>query len=150
MNVICPNCDQPGTVSGQPCAACGTPLVAVREAENLIGSVIDDRFEILALLGKGGMGMVYRAKQRSIGRDVALKLIDRRFEEDVVAVKRFLREAKLASQLSHPNTVHVIECGQSGGRSAVSCDGARARQHAARNRRRMVRSRHARVIKIGL
>ncbi|MBV8761528.1 MAG: serine/threonine protein kinase [Deltaproteobacteria bacterium] len=78
----------------------------------LIGQVLDGRFEILGPLGRGGMGTVYRAKQRSIDREIALKLIDRRFEGDPTAVKRFLREAKLASQLSHPNIVSVVDFGQ--------------------------------------
>ena len=83
-----------------PCAACGTQLIRVQETEDVVGQVIDGRFEVLAKLGEGGMGAVYRAKQRSIGREVALKLVDRRFERDVAAVKRFMREAKLASRLN--------------------------------------------------
>ena len=116
VRVVCPSCDTepPADVAaGAACASCGIPLVRVRDDADLVGTVIDDRFEILATLGRGGMGSVFRAKQRSIGREVALKLIDRRFDDDVVAVKRFLREAKLASQLAHPNTVGVIEFGQS-------------------------------------
>jgi len=115
--VVCPNCDVDPPVdaaAGAACASCKTPLIAVKAEEDLVGTLIDNRFEVVARLGKGGMGTVYRAKQRSIGREVALKVIDRRFEEDVVAVKRFLREAKLASALAHPNTVGVIEFGQSG------------------------------------
>src|SRR5262252_8453832 len=108
MPVVCGSCDRvppPGARPGQTCEACGTQLVRVADAEDLVGHVIDDRFDILAKLGEGGMGAVYRAKQTSIGREVALKLVDRRLERDVAAVKRFLREAKLASQLAHPNTV---------------------------------------------
>ncbi len=116
VRVVCPSCDVDPPVNsaaGAACASCGAPLIGVRDDLDLVGTVIDGRFEILATLGKGGMGTVYRAKQRSIGREVALKLIDRHFDNDVVAVKRFLREAKLASQLAHPNTVGVIEFGQS-------------------------------------
>jgi serine/threonine-protein kinase len=58
------------------------------------------------------MGTVYRAWQRSIGRELAIKLIDRRFARDLMSVKRFLREARLASQLSHPHTVSVFDFGQ--------------------------------------
>jgi serine/threonine-protein kinase len=86
--------------------------VRLADDDDLVGQVIDGRFEILAPLGQGGMGTVYRAKQRSMGREIALKLIDRRFERDTAAVKRFMREAKLASQLAHPSTVSVIEFGQ--------------------------------------
>jgi serine/threonine-protein kinase len=115
--IVCPNCDvdpPAEAVAGAACGSCKTPLIVVMPEEDLVGTVIDNRFEVIAKLGKGGMGTVYRATQRSIGREVALKVIDRRFQEDVVAVKRFLREAKLASALAHPNTVGVIEFGQSG------------------------------------
>jgi serine/threonine protein kinase len=117
MPVMCPSCsvEPDDGVAGQPCERCGTKLLAYNEPrDELIGSVIDNRFEILAKLGKGGMGTVYRAKQRSIGREVAIKLIDREYEGDQGAVKRFYREAQLASQLSHPNSVSVIEFGQNG------------------------------------
>lgn len=102
-----------GVTAGAACIACQSPLIAVSEPENLVGTVIDGRFEIVDRLGAGGMGTVYRAKQRSIGRDVALKVIDRLFQADLTAVKRFMREAQVASALVHPNTVGVIEFGQS-------------------------------------
>ena len=90
----------------------GLMRVVVPEAEDLVGKVIDGRFEVIAKLGEGGMGAVYRANQTSIGREVALKVIDPALARDPANVKRFMREAKLASQLSHPNTVGVIEFGQ--------------------------------------
>src|SRR5687768_16359576 len=58
------------------------------------------------------MGTVYRAYQRSIDREVALKVIDPKLARDLVAVRRFLREARLASQLSQPKTVRVFDFGQ--------------------------------------
>ena len=81
-------------------------------SDTLIGTVIDGRFEIRDKLGQGGMGTVYRAWQRSVGREVAIKLIDRSIASDPMAVQRFLREAHLASQLSHPNTISVLDFGQ--------------------------------------
>jgi eukaryotic-like serine/threonine-protein kinase len=112
---ICPSCDlELGEgVTGGPCPRCGTKLVEIREvADDLIGAVIDDRFEIRDRLGQGGMGTVYRAWQRSVGREVAIKLIDRAYSSDPMSVRRFLREARLASQLSQPNTVSVFDFGQ--------------------------------------
>ncbi|HEY5922662.1 MAG TPA: serine/threonine-protein kinase, partial [Kofleriaceae bacterium] len=85
---------------------------APAETDTLIGTVIDGRFEIRDKLGQGGMGTVYRAWQRSVGREVAIKLIDRSISGDPMAVRRFLREAHLASQLSHPNTISVFDFGQ--------------------------------------
>jgi len=112
VRVVCANCDAEGAAAGTPCPACGTLLVQINDDDDLVGRTIDARFQLIGKLGKGGMGTVYRANQISIGREVALKLIDRRFEGDVVAVKRFLREAQLASKLAHPNSVGVIDFGQ--------------------------------------
>jgi serine/threonine protein kinase len=113
--IVCSNCDvvpAPTSQPNTPCPACGEKLIIVDTTDDLIGAVIDGRFEVLAPLGKGGMGTVYRAKQLSIGREIAVKVLDRRIEKDVKAVQRFFREAKLASTLQHPNTVPVIEFGQ--------------------------------------
>ncbi len=116
MATICPSCDQypgPEAVAGSACSKCGTSLIALAAAiDPLIGTVIDKRFEVLEKLGQGGMGTVFRARQQSIGRDVALKVIDRSFDRDVAVVKRFFREAQLASKLAHPNTIGIIEFGQ--------------------------------------
>ncbi|MFT3699149.1 MAG: serine/threonine-protein kinase [Kofleriaceae bacterium] len=78
----------------------------------LIGQTIDGRFEVRARLGQGGMGTVYRAWQRSVDREVAVKLMDPMFSADPTAVRRFEREAQLASKLSQPNTVSVIDFGK--------------------------------------
>ncbi|HEU0035990.1 MAG TPA: serine/threonine-protein kinase [Kofleriaceae bacterium] len=115
MALVCASCDHEppvGATAGAACPACGERLIAIATSEELVGQVIEGRFQIVAPLGKGGMGEVYRARQLSIGRDVALKVLDRRIERDVAAVKRFFREAKLASTLAHPNTVPIIDFGQ--------------------------------------
>jgi hypothetical protein len=116
MAVVCPSCevDPPrGTTVGMTCLGCGARLIAVATPEDLIGTVIEGRFEIVARLGAGGMGTVYRAIQRSIGREVAIKVLDHGFERDVAAAKRFFREAKLASTLGHPSSVEILDFGQS-------------------------------------
>jgi serine/threonine-protein kinase len=112
---LCPSCDSewPEAQEGPLCPKCGARLIELREStDELIGKVIHDRFEIRARLGQGGMGTVYRAWQRSVRREVAIKLIDRAQSGDVMAARRFLREARLASQLSHPNTVSILDFGQ--------------------------------------
>jgi serine/threonine protein kinase len=114
LHRICPQCDLEVPEDTKQCTACGAKLVEIRdEFDPLIGTTIDNRFEIRDLLGEGGMGRVYRAWQKSVGREVAIKLIDRSFGRDPMAVRRFLREARLASQLSQPNTVSVFDFGQS-------------------------------------
>src|SRR5687768_4159543 len=81
-------------------------------ADPAIGSVICDRFEIRSKIGQGGMGAVYLAWQRSVKREVAIKLIDGTSPDDD-QVRRFEREARLASQLAQPNTVSIFDFGQS-------------------------------------
>jgi serine/threonine-protein kinase len=114
LHRYCASCDaEIDAGDAAACPKCGGKLVEIRAgADETIGQVIDERFEIRALLGEGGMGTVYRAWQRSVGREVAVKLMDRRFSRDAMGVKRFLREARLASQLSQPNTVSVFDFGQ--------------------------------------
>jgi serine/threonine-protein kinase len=113
LHRICPSCDKDVSDLGSTCSTCGSKLVEIRdEAEAVVGSVIDQRFEVRSKLGQGGMGTVYRAWQRSVGREVAIKLLDRNFSRDPMGVRRFLREARLASQLSQPNTVSVFDFGQ--------------------------------------
>src|SRR2546423_14901488 len=68
--------------------------------DRLIGSLIDGRFEILEEIGHGGMGSVYRAYQRSVKRDVAIKLIKPSRSQGPMSVRRFEREARVARQLS--------------------------------------------------
>jgi hypothetical protein len=110
---ICPQCDKDVEQDVTSCPLCNTKLVEIREeADQVVGTVIDRRFEVRDKIGQGGMGTVYRAWQRSVGREVAIKLIDRSFSRDPMGVRRFLREAKLASQLSQPNTVSVFDFGQ--------------------------------------
>ncbi|MEO8840414.1 MAG: serine/threonine-protein kinase [Kofleriaceae bacterium] len=94
----------------------------------LIGQTIDGRFEVRARLGQGGMGTVYRAYQRSVDREVAIKLMDPTFSRDPVAVRRFEREAQLASKLSQPNTVSVFDFGKaSDGRLFIAMELIRGR-----------------------
>ncbi len=72
-------------------------------------------FEIIDKLGQGGMGAVYRARQASLGRIVALKVLPSQFQEDEEFVARFQREAKVAASLNHPNLVRVFTSGQAAG-----------------------------------
>ncbi|MFO0935370.1 MAG: protein kinase [Gemmataceae bacterium] len=68
--------------------------------------------EILAPLGRGGMGLVYKARQRSLGRDVAVKLLAPDRATDPAVIERFLREAQALARLNHPNIVTVYDTGR--------------------------------------
>jgi len=72
-------------------------------------------YKILGVLGKGSMGTVYRARQLSVDRVVALKVPRPEFASDPKFVERFLREAKAAARLNHRNIVMVFDAGKSGG-----------------------------------
>lgn len=68
-------------------------------------------FEIVAKIGVGGMGAVYKARQVSLDRMVALKILPPKFAEDEEFTKRFLREARAAASLNHPNVIQGIDVG---------------------------------------
>jgi capsular polysaccharide biosynthesis protein/predicted Ser/Thr protein kinase len=73
------------------------------------------QYEILACLGRGGMGVVYKARQKSLDRLVALKILAPEREKDPQFAERFAREAKTLAQLNHPNIVTVHDFGEAGG-----------------------------------
>jgi serine/threonine protein kinase len=72
-------------------------------------------FEILARLGQGAMGAVFKARQVSVDRVVALKVLPQRFSKDKAYVVRFLREARAAAKLNHPHVVQGIDAGYADG-----------------------------------
>jgi len=83
--------------------------------------VIGD-FEITGRLGQGGMGTVYRARQISLDREVALKILPQHFEADPDYVSRFQREARVAASLSHANLVKVYASGEADGSHYIAME----------------------------
>ncbi|MCA9609964.1 MAG: serine/threonine protein kinase, partial [Myxococcales bacterium] len=77
----------------------------------LIGRVLDQRYRIETVLGAGGVGVVYRAEHTGLRRPVALKVLRHGFEENPHLRRRFEREARVLSQLSHPNVVALTDYG---------------------------------------
>lgn len=76
------------------------------------GTVLADRYELTGEVGRGGFGMVYKARQLNMSRDVAIKVLPPKFMAMPDLVARFQREAQLASRLRHPNTITVHDYGQ--------------------------------------
>src|SRR6266852_4869759 len=64
-------------------------------------------YEILTLLGRGGMGEVYRARDTKLNREVAIKVLPESLASDVERLARFSREAQLLAALNHPNIAHI-------------------------------------------
>jgi serine/threonine-protein kinase len=77
-----------------------------------VGKVIDGRYEIQQRVGEGGMGVVYKARQISIDRVIALKMLNQQMQGDQTWVQRFYNEAKACSRLQHPNTIRMFDFGQ--------------------------------------
>ena len=96
------------------------------------GAVLSSRLEIGALLGQGGMGNVYAARDRLKDEDVAIKVLRQDLLFSTAAKERFLAEAKVSCNLSHPNIVRVYDVGQSGSYYYFSME--RLKGHNLRNR----------------
>ena len=110
---ICPKCKNTFSATHAVCPEDSAKLLIVtREPESRVGEVIGDKLTLLGLLGRGGMGSVYRALQHSMQREVAVKLLKRSVADDIVSVKRFLHEATTASKLNHPNLITLFDYGQ--------------------------------------
>ncbi|MBM4365061.1 MAG: protein kinase, partial [Deltaproteobacteria bacterium] len=81
----------------------------------LVGAVVADKYRVIDLVARGGMGRIYRAEQAPLGREVALKILTRPVLgtnlDDVALEKRFLLEAATCARLRHPNTVTVFDYG---------------------------------------
>ncbi len=78
----------------------------------LIGRVVLERYEVLKRLGSGGMGAVYAARQIAVGRDVALKILRADLVNNESVRERFRREAEIIGKLRHPNTIQLIDYGE--------------------------------------
>jgi eukaryotic-like serine/threonine-protein kinase len=83
-------------------------------ADRMAGRVLNGRYELLGVLGGGGMALVYRARDRVLNRFVAVKLLREQYASDPTFLQRFTREAQAAGALSHPNIVSVYDVGQDG------------------------------------
>ena len=84
---------------------------APKESRDLTNSEFGD-YHIIRRIGSGAMADVYLAEQRSLGRRVAVKVLKSELTSDDTYIKRFLREAKAAARLVHPNIVHIYEVGE--------------------------------------
>jgi tRNA A-37 threonylcarbamoyl transferase component Bud32 len=110
--VTCPSCSTETSPHAQFCGACGNALPREQEGDPYLGQVVARKYRVEKLLGEGGMGRVYRANQLVLEKPVVLKLLHPTLQKDARTVARFQREAKAASRLNHPNSIDVLDFGQ--------------------------------------
>ncbi|HUT18190.1 MAG TPA: protein kinase, partial [Anaerolineae bacterium] len=90
--------------------------------DSLIGKTLDETYRIEQLLGKGGMGSVYRARDINLNREVAIKMMHAHFTGDPSFRARFLQEARAIANLDHPDIVQVYAFGQDLGQLYIVMD----------------------------
>src|SRR5436190_5828460 len=140
----CPRCrtsyDQPGrfcrecgadmTKASEPAAEDSVSASASRSADDSapitdrrlrdsnqawLGKVVDGRYRVLEVIGRGGMGVVYRVEHVRMGKIAAMKVLHRDLAQDPEIIARFEREAAAVSRLHHPHTVQVFDFGTAQG-----------------------------------
>ena len=136
--MICPQCSYANAEDSLRCEKCSTPLplsdqtlatsskgwsvpagdvVVSPAAQGQLspGTVLGSRYEIIRLLGQGGMGAVYQARDRELDREVALKVIRADMAANPEILKRFKQEIILARQITHRNVIRIFDLGQANG-----------------------------------
>jgi serine/threonine-protein kinase len=109
---ICPTCSVEYDDRIRFCPEDGSVLRSKAGSDDLVGAVIE-RYHVLRLLGQGGMGRVYLAQHVRMGRQCAIKVLNRAVSSDSAAINRFAREAANASRINHINVAHIYDFGES-------------------------------------
>jgi eukaryotic-like serine/threonine-protein kinase len=156
----CPRCQAENTDTATRCSGCGAELTAPALPEDtsqtadggsaaptaelsaaigyprlVEGATIGSRYEVVRLLGSGGMGAVYLVHDRELERDVALKFLREDVAGDPVALERFRREVALASRVTHKNVLRVYDIGEAEGVRFVTMEHVEGEDLATRLRR---------------
>jgi serine/threonine-protein kinase len=136
----CPACGRVVPESRRSCLACGAridssqvltrtvaegsppPSDALDGAQFVPGTMLAGRYRIVGLLGRGGMGEVYRAEDLKLGQPVALKFLSKEVTDRADRLARFHQEVRLARQVSHPNVCRVHDIAETGGQHFLSME----------------------------
>jgi serine/threonine-protein kinase len=146
----CPSCSAPLPDDARFCPGCGAPSITTGDAPPddthtvpgggdgtnpsaaftspadagrfQTGTILADRYRIVGLLGRGGMGEVYRADDLKLGRTVAMKFLPEALERDPGRVVRFFNEVRTALQVTHPNVCRVYDIGETAGHHFLSME----------------------------
>ena len=113
--------DRAGDYFAVPAMEVAAGLLAEENYPSLAGQSLS-HYQVLSLIGKGGMGEVYLAKDTRLRRKVALKLLPAQFMQYADRARRFEREARAASSLNHPNVITIFEVGLVNGRHFISAE----------------------------
>jgi eukaryotic-like serine/threonine-protein kinase len=114
--LVCPTCGQTSSSGNKFCPFDGETLVTDHGSsavapDPLLGITVDERYEVLAVIGEGGMGRVYRVRHRRLGRSFALKALRAELARDTNLAERFIQEARAAAVVTHPNVVQINDFG---------------------------------------
>jgi serine/threonine protein kinase/tetratricopeptide (TPR) repeat protein len=131
----CPKCHSTNPDTSHFCAECGTQLLPPEEAavsltktletpskELTRGTTFAERYEVIEVLGKGGMGKVYRVEDRKIKEEVALKLIKPEIAADKKTIERFSNELKFARKIAHRNVCKMYDLSEAEGTHYITME----------------------------
>ncbi len=122
----CTKCGHLDEASATLCTKCGTlyPVSdSARDASSIRkGQVIANRYVVLEMIGRGGMGQIYKVQDNTLGEIVALKTLLPEYVKEKLVVERFFNEARIARGLSHPHIVRVHDIGSTDGMVYISME----------------------------
>ncbi|MGI9068085.1 MAG: serine/threonine protein kinase [Pyrinomonadaceae bacterium] len=128
--------EQPDSLIDSPAFEAAASMIVDTQPALMVGQVVG-HYQIVAPLGKGGMGEVYLASDAKLDRKVALKLLPAAFTDNKDRLRRFIQEAKTVSSLNHPNIITIHEIGQTEGAHFIATefiDGQTLKHHMAPTR----------------
>ncbi len=115
--MVCPGCQRTNEDNAEHCFFCGRALDALTQ-----GVLLSGRYEVLRPIGKGGMGRVYKARDKALDEDVAIKVLRQELVRDPEMAKRFKSEIKLARKVSHSNVCRIHDYGEDQGLLFISME----------------------------